>query len=228
MVFGLNCSIQVATIQTFVPAQKLVGTTSDALAKSFRFAIPLLATEQLVASILIAPKHLPSPALGPPSSTAMLGVKLYLFGTGLQQLAMLYALVLALLLHRALSKTPPRKSNLDVEHDDDESGPDWRPLSRALLFSLAALSTRGLYRLVELSAYFTDFMPFLARHEVFFYALECLPALAALGIWAVVHAEKRLDEGCGRGDSAGAYAYSYHELHGEGAEEGVLEERGGP
>jgi hypothetical protein len=48
------------------------------------------------------------------------------------------------------------------------------------------------------------------HNEVFFYTLECLPVLAALGVWALVDTQDLLNEQLLHGASGDAYRY--HEV----------------
>jgi hypothetical protein len=198
------------------PGEKLVGITDQALPRGLLVVIPLLAVEQLIASVLIVPKHRPSPSKEA-SKTAMLGLQLYLVGIGIQEVIVLYTSVLAVILHRKLTNKEIPNPQAMTTDPFDQASPKWRSISYALLFSLGALTTRIAYRLVELSGFFTGHLLMLAHHEVFFYTLECLPVLAALGVWAVVDTEGLLDQRSSGSKFVGAY--SYHEISGVLADE---------
>jgi hypothetical protein len=184
------------------PDEKPMGVTSKAISRALHIVVPVLAFEQLIASVLIAPKRRPSPSRKS-TDHAMLGLQLYLGGIGVQELVVLYILALAIVL---LKRFKDRENQRTVE----PSSQAWRSIPDALVFSLATLFTRIAYRLTELSGFFTGYMLFLAHHEVFFYTLECLPVLAALGVWSVVDTEVLLDEHSST--SSFVDGYDYHEL----------------
>jgi hypothetical protein len=181
--------------------------TRKALSRGLIVIVPLLALEQLVASILIAPKRHPSSSRNT-TDHAMLGLQLYLGGIGIQEVVVVYTLALAIIL---LRKSKDRE-NQSARRMTMDPWTKQRSISYALIFSLVALSTRIAYRLVELSGIFTGYLHFLAHNEVFFYTLECLPVLAALGVWTVVNTDALLDEHGSRSSSVAAY--DYHELRG--------------
>ena len=186
------------------PVEKPVDVTSKTLSRALFIIVPILTIEQLIASILIAPKRRPL-VLRKSTDHAMLGLQLYLGGIGVQELVVVFTLVLAVIL---LRKSKDRESRRTTE----PSGQAWRSMPYALVFSLITLLTRIAYRLIELSGFFTGYMTFLAHHEIFFYTLECLPVLAALGVWTIVNMEVLLDEDPASGSLTGRY--DYHELRG--------------
>jgi hypothetical protein len=132
----------------------------------------------------------------------MSGLKMYLGGLAIQQLLTIYITILVYTVHNALSRghkttfwSPASwsiwrpMSVSDVPHSVMRTEEEWRDITRSLLSSLFALTIRTVYRLVELSTFFTGWFSFLAHYEVFFYMLECLPVLAALGVWTMVDVE---------------------------------------
>jgi hypothetical protein len=127
-----------------------------------------LSIEQLVASVMIAPKHRKSFSDHLPNH-AMLGVELYLGGIGLQFLVMVYSLVLTIALQRKIT-------------DRDVKGRQRITVLTISMFSLISLLARTTYRLIELSSFSTGYLLFLAHSEVYFYTFECSPVLIALGI----------------------------------------------
>jgi hypothetical protein len=180
---------------------KLLGITPKTLFRGLIVAIPLLAVEQLCASMLIAPKHRPSHFNNTPNH-AMLGVQLYLVGIGLQGLLMVYALALTV----ALQKKDAGRDTKDPQHTIT---------TYTLIISLVSLLMRTVYRLVELSAFFTGYMQFLAHSEVYFYAFECMPVLTALGIWMLMGSNEIFLGSSSRG------VYGYQELRMSGVDDEV-------
>lgn len=98
----------------------------------------------------------------------MLGIQLYLTGIALQGLGIIYTLLVL------IQATYRNVFNRDIQHNS---------ILYALLSSLTLILLRTTYRLIELSAFFTGSMRFLAHSEVYFNALECAPVLLALGVW---------------------------------------------
>jgi hypothetical protein len=221
VVFAFDCIVFMHMTAAFSPDDHPVGFIPHTLSWILAVVVPLLTLEQSIASVLIAPKHKSTTDRKSPE-TAMLGLKLYLIGIGIQELLVGCTIVLAVKTNRNIGNSKgehtPRKSF-------DQVSPTWRSISYALLFSLAALATRIAYRLVELSGIFTGYLLVLMHNEVFFYTLECLPVLAALGVWTCVDTQSLSDEqssNCAPGD-----AYSYHEVDGELVNgETILLERG--
>jgi hypothetical protein len=201
-----DCIVLIRMMRAFFPDEKLVGVTDQSFSWGLLVAIPLLAVEQLIASVLIAPKR-------PPSNTATLGLQLYLLGIGIQEVIVVYTSVLAVILHRKLTAREAPNPQAITNDPSDSASTKWRSISYALLFSLGAILARIAYRLIELSGLFLGYMQFLAHNEVFFYTLECLPVLAAVGVWAIVDTELLLDQQYS--DRTPVGAYRYYEVSGE-------------
>lgn len=188
--------------------EKSFGISHHALSRGLFATIAVLTVEQLIASVLIAPKN--SRGF---NGTAILGLKLYLVGIGIQAVIVLYTLALAATSHRNLQDSKETQDSQEmVTSSHDQSSAQWRPVFYALLFSLGAILTRTAYRLVELSGLLVGHFQVLAHHEVFFYTLECLPVLAALAIWVVTDARDVLDQS--PLPSTSTAAYSYHAVGG--------------
>jgi hypothetical protein len=191
---------------SFSPNENFIGLTPQILSWILAVVLPILTLEQFIASILIAPKHKSSASRKSPT-TAILGLKLYLLGIGIQELLVGCTIILAAKINMKIGRSK-------TEHQHIKSSGDmplkWRSISHALLFSLAAIAIRIAYRLVELSGIFTRYLLVLMHNEVFFYTLECLPVLAALGIWMLVNTQDLLNEQLLH--SAPGDAYSYHEV----------------
>lgn len=93
-------------------------------------------------------------------------------GIGLQQAFVLMFTVLVVKFHLSVREVSmPRKTS-------------WRALLFALYLALALITVRIIFRLVEFSSGLYGSIP---THEAYFYVLEALPMLVALGAFAVVH-----------------------------------------
>jgi hypothetical protein len=211
VVFAFDCVILNKMMRAPFPDAKPMGVTCKALSCGLLVVIPLLAVEQLIASVLIAPKHRPSSSRNSSNNT-MFGLQLYLGGIGVQGLIVVYTLVLAVIILRKPKdrEIQSARTTTTVPSSLAWTRPRWT--SYALVFSLGALLTRIVYRLVELSGFFTGYLLFLAHHEIFFYTLECLPVSAALGIWPILNTEVLINDQPSCSSPVGAY--SYHELRG--------------
>ncbi|KAJ4291606.1 hypothetical protein N0V90_009501 [Kalmusia sp. IMI 367209] len=196
----------------FIADEKPVGVTDKVLSWCLSILIPLLTVEQLIASVLIAPKRQLSLSRGDVNTT-MLGLQLYLVGIGIQEVLVVYTSALAISLNRELRDREVENALAMRIRPYDQASTRWRSISYALVFSLVAILTRIAYRLIELSGFFTGYLLVLAHNEVFFYAIECLPILAALGVWVIVDIESQLDQQSSSGTPIGAY--SYHEVGSE-------------
>lgn len=212
MIFALDCTVLARLVTTYCHHQTIVGVTGHVLGRALLVTIPFLAIEQLIASILIAPKHQSSPP-DTSSSTAVLGLKLYLGGLGVQEIIVIYVSVITILLYKKV-----RNEAMDLRAKttgiSNQLSNKWRSTFYSLIFSLATINTRIAYRLVELSGIFTGYLQVLMHNEIYFYALECLPVLAALGVWTVVGFEDVVDR-----RTTSVAAYTYHEISGETAED---------
>lgn len=193
VVFAFNVRFLVKISGTLPASETLLGLGGQVLERSLALAIILLSIEQLVASVMIAPKHRKSFSVHSPNN-AMFGVELYLGGIGVQFLVMVYTLALTIALHKKIT-------------DRDTRGRQRITVLTILMFSLVSLLARTIYRLIELSSFSTGYLLFLAHSEVYFYACDCSPVLIALGIWLVARIDDLstdyLPDNC----------YNYQELH---------------
>jgi len=201
-----DCIVLIRLMRASCSDEMPVGVTEQALSRCLLVILPLLAIEQLIASLLIVPKHQPSYSRGA-SDTAMLGLRLYLVGIGIQEVIVVYTSALTVILHRSLTNREVEKNQTTTTDPSDQASKRWRSILHALLFSLGAISTRIFYRLVELSGFFTGYLLVLAHNEVFFYTFECLPVLTALGVWAMVDTEDLLGEQTLESTPVGDYRY---------------------
>jgi hypothetical protein len=221
VIFVFDCIVFVQMTISFSPKEKVIGLTPQVLSWVLTVVLPLLILEQFIASVLIAPKHNSSISRKSPD-TAMLGLKLYLLGIGIQEILVGCTILLVVKINR---HTGGRKVDCPRSNPSDDVQPKRRSISHALTFSLAAIAIRIAYRLIELSGIFTGYLLILMHNETFFYTLECLPVLAAMGIWTLVDTRNLLNEQLL--ESAPGDAYSYHEVRREPQDsEAILLESG--
>jgi hypothetical protein len=206
-------------MKAFCQDERLFGITNDVLSQALKFTMPLLAIEQFVASVLIAPKQ-QSSYPGSSSSTAVLGLELYLAGIAVQEIIVVYIFILAILVYKRFRDSEVEFSNVKTTAASSKASKRWCSTFYALFFSVAAIWTRIAYRLIELSGVFTGYLLVLMHNEVYFYTLECLPILAAVGVWLVAGSEGLLYQGSL--DAVPTGAYTYHEVSGELAEDHVV------
>lgn len=121
---------------------------------------------QLAGGVLVGPLNHPE--------IQMKAITIYMFGIGLQQLIILGVLVFIIKFHLT---SEPRKGI--------------RTLLYALYLSLAAISIRVLFRLIEFSGGFGVDNK-LVHSEMYFYGFEAVPMLFVLGLWCVCHPGKYL------------------------------------
>jgi hypothetical protein len=205
VIFTLDCIVFIKMINVSF-AGGLSHISSQNLKTGLCVLIPILSVEQFIASVLIAPKN----SRGE-STTAMLGIKMYLGGICVQELLVTYVFVLAMVLHKRQTKREAQSPALP---------PNWHSTSYALLLSLGCIWSRIAYRLVELSGLFTGYLTMLVHNEVFFYAFECLPVLAALAIWTVLDV-RDLPGQCPV-DTTSSSAYVYHEVGADSEDTGPI------
>lgn len=206
---GLACIVLGRLIAIVLPRQ------GEMFSRMYRLAVPFIFLIQLVAAVLIIPKHVPS-STSSAAPTAMIGIKWYMFGLVLHLILHLFAVALASFTYKRL---PEQGSSLRSNRVIDSGCEAWKTRRRvlyAVLFSLGAVTIRVVYRLVELGGLLNGYLTSLASNELYFYALECAPVVVGAGTWAVVAEGPSLLGGKKEGD------YVYEEVSGEaGDEEGV-------
>lgn len=116
---------------------------------------------------------------GATPEAAKKGVHIYMGGIGMQEFFIAIFVGLAIKVHLDMLAAE-RKGLLAVEKTK------WRRLLYALYISLLAITVRIIYRLIEYSRGFGKDNP-IPYHEAYFYVLECVPMLIAIGTWNVAH-----------------------------------------
>ncbi|KAF8817168.1 hypothetical protein BYT27DRAFT_7237618 [Phlegmacium glaucopus] len=114
-----------------------------------------------------------------------IGQWIYIGGVGVQQLFIVLFLAMVIRFHRRILE-------LEVKGTLWESGKiHWRWLLYALYASLALISMRIIYRLIEFTRGITPSNP-LPFHEVYMYCLDALPMAIALFIMCISHPGRTL------------------------------------
>ncbi|MCJ1432525.1 hypothetical protein MMC27_001882 [Xylographa pallens] len=159
-------------VHFFLPARSLFGIRAPVLALCFVALDIVSFVIQLVGGAM--------GGTGAPPEQIRTGVHIYMGGIGLQEFFIVVFLALAVRFHVQM---------LGVEKRGELLGTGkrrWRWLLVALYASLALISLRIFFRLIEFSAG-TDSSNPLPYHEIYFYAFDAVPMLLALATMNIVH-----------------------------------------
>lgn len=118
---------------------------------------------------------------GTSASTELLGIHIYMGGIGLQQFCILIFTCIAIRFHLTL-----RRLSQSPQVIDDKLR-NWRPLLYVLYASLALITTRIIFRMVEFSSGLDPSKNPIPFHEAYFYCLDGLPMFVACVLSNVVH-----------------------------------------
>ncbi|KAL4924146.1 RTA1 domain-containing protein [Aspergillus undulatus] len=110
-------------------------------------------------------------------TTMKTGIHIYMIGMGVQEFFILCFLLIAIVFHNRILHLE-KQGALEV----GEGKTQWRGLLYALYTSLAFITIRIIYRLVEFSSG-TDISNPLVSHEWFMYVFDAVPMLFAIGVW---------------------------------------------
>jgi len=174
-------------IHYFLPEKKIWGIRARRLAVWFVCADILSFLTQLGGGSMIQN--------GNDNSTLMLGIHIYMGGIGLQEFFILIFTAFAFRFRtRMIRIERSQASGLRVEGENPVSGSEkinhashWKLLLYALLGTLALITTRIIYRLVEFSAGIDPNSNPLPFHEWYFYVFDAGVMFFALVIMNVVH-----------------------------------------
>jgi hypothetical protein len=125
-----------------------------------------------------------SPGSSP--STLMTGIHIYMGGIGLQELCILIFTSIAIkfsLIMRSRERELASSRNQIL----DSRPTNWRTLLYILYASLALITTRIIFRLVEFASGIDPSKNPIPYHEAYFMALDALPMLVAIVLMNVVH-----------------------------------------
>ncbi|MCJ1318600.1 hypothetical protein MMC15_003930 [Xylographa vitiligo] len=156
----------------FLPAHSLLGIRASVLALCFVALDIVSFVIQLVGGAM--------GGTGAPPEQILKGVHIYMGGIGLQQFFIVVFLGLAVRFHVQMRGMEKRGELVGTGKGR------WRWLLFTLYTSLALISLRIFFRLVEFSAGTGSSNP-LPSHEIYFYAFDAMPMLLALITMNVVH-----------------------------------------
>lgn len=133
--------------------------------------------------ILIAP--------GADSNVLMIGIHIYMGGIGFQECCILLFTAIAI---KFMFIMQQRERSIGVSANQilDQRHRGWRPLLYLMFTSLALITTRIIYRLVEFSAGLDPTKNPIPYHEWYFMVLDALPMLIAIALMNVIHPGKIL------------------------------------
>ncbi|KAL4796591.1 RTA1 like protein-domain-containing protein [Aspergillus venezuelensis] len=117
----------------------------------------------------------------PTSSASMMqtGIHIYMIGMGVQEFFILLFLGIAITFHRRILHLE-NAGTLPVHKTK------WKGMLYALYVSLAFITIRIIYRLVEYSSG-TELSNPIVSHEWFMYVFDAVPMCVAIGVWCLVH-----------------------------------------
>ncbi|KAM5347803.1 hypothetical protein ACJ41O_007627 [Fusarium nematophilum] len=157
----------------FLPSRSIFHMPAATIA-AFFVALDIISfIVQLVGGSMAGP--------GSPPELQQNAIHIYMGGIGLQEFFIVAFLVLCIEFQRQNHKLGrPRQGVMALFKSD------WGMLLCALYFSLAMISVRIIYRLIEFSGGMEQDNP-LITHEAYFYALEAVPMFLALLAFNIVH-----------------------------------------
>lgn len=161
-------------IHFFHPSRSLLRVPATIFAALFVALDVVSFIIQLVGGSMAGPTAPPEEQMRP--------IHIYMGGIGLQEVFILAFVGLALVFQRDMRRA-------EKLHNGREG---WRPLVWALYFSLGSITVRIVYRLVEFSSGHGADNQLITR-EGYFYGLEAVPMVLAIGVFNVVHPGARMD-----------------------------------
>ncbi|KAJ4269813.1 hypothetical protein NW762_001482 [Fusarium torreyae] len=157
----------------FIPSHSLARMPAVTLAAIFVGLDILSFIVQLVGGSMAGP--------GSPPDEQMKAVHIYMGGIGLQEFFIVIFVALCIIFQRNMHKLEQGQKGIKGFFTSD-----WGMLLSTLYFSLAMISVRIIYRLVEFSGGMGQDNA-LTTHEIYFYILEAAPMFLALLAFNVVH-----------------------------------------
>jgi hypothetical protein len=163
-------------IYYFLPEKKVFGISAS------RFAL-LFVCMDILAFIIQGIGGSMASNPGQSQKSILLGLHIYMGGIGIQEFFILFFVSAAIAFHRRLLA-------LEREGQLAHLGkPNWRPLLYTLYASLALITVRIIFRLVQYTAGFTSDIP---RHEAYFYCLEAFPMAVTVWLFNITHPGRTL------------------------------------
>lgn len=165
-------------IYFFLPGRNIWGIKPSQIAKIFVWLDVLSFFTQVGGGVMIQPGGSES------ENTIMTGIHIYMGGIGLQQFCIL---VFASIATTFLVLKRREEVEIDRRRMLADTPRNWLPLLLALYASLALITMRIVYRLVEFAAGLDPTQNKLPYHEVYFYVLDAMPMFIAIGIMNIIH-----------------------------------------
>ncbi|KAM0303878.1 hypothetical protein ACHAPM_003450 [Fusarium culmorum] len=159
-------------VHYFIPDHSLLGMPAVTLAAIFVGLDIVSFIIQLIGGSLAGP--------GSPPDEQLKAIHIYMGGIGLQEFFIVIFIILCIVFQRKMHEIRAEKGIKALVASD------WGKLLCALYFSLAMISVRIIYRLIEFSGGEGQDNP-LVTHEIYFYILEAAPMFLALLSFNVVH-----------------------------------------
>ncbi|CRK28120.1 hypothetical protein BN1708_004557 [Verticillium longisporum] len=165
-------------IHFFHPRQAVLGLPASTLAALF------VALDIVSFAVQLAGGSMAGPTT--PPAEQMRAIHIYMGGIALQEFFILLFLGLTLVFHRDMRRVAAATASPAGTSYSSAAATSWRPLLWALYVSLAMITTRIVFRLVEFSSGHEADNPLLVR-EAYFYALEAAPMALAVAACNVAH-----------------------------------------
>ena len=162
-------------IYFFIPAQKVYGIKGISIAKIFVWLDVLSFLTQLGGGSMIDSHN--------SATTQMLGIHIYMGGIGFQQFCILLFAAIAVKFFFIMrsSETSPSNQILDTTRRG------WKKLLIVLFITLALITMRIIFRLIEFASGLDPDKNPIPYHEVYFYVLDAAPMLVALVLLNFIH-----------------------------------------
>ncbi|RGP76960.1 hypothetical protein FLONG3_4898 [Fusarium longipes] len=161
----------------FIPNHSLLGMPAVTLAAIFVGLDIVSFIIQLIGGSLAGP--------GSPPDEQLKAIHIYMGGIGLQEFFIIIFIILCIAFQRKMHEIRAEKGIRSF------IASDCGKLLLALYFSLAMISVRIIYRLIEFSGGEGQRNP-LMTHEIYFYILEAAPMFLALLVFNIVHPGKTM------------------------------------
>ena len=153
----------------YLPEKKLLGIRAE------KFGVCFVCLDIVAFIVQGVGGSMTSGGPGTDPDNIMLGIHVYMGGIGLQQCLILLFLGVAIAFHRRMLKGGEIITG---------AKPNWKPLLYTLYASLACITIRIIFRLIQ---YASGVNGALVTHESYFYCFEAMPMLLAIGLMNFVH-----------------------------------------
>lgn len=123
---------------------------------------------------------------GADQNMLMIGIHVYMGGIGFQEFCILLFTAIAIKFMLIMQERE-RSIGVGANQILDQRYRGWRPLLYIMFASLAFITTRIIYRLVEFSAGLDPSKNPIPYHEWYFMVLDALPMLISIALMNIVH-----------------------------------------